>query len=561
MRGIADLVESAMEDSTTNFIDENSILSSASDASAAASAAQAQPVTQAKRGKKRHRVTMPAKTRSKVQKVAPAPAPTTGAKKAAATKRTTAAKRKAQALEEHIEETETADNGNDDHNDVEVTQEVVEPKRKKVARTKQPKGANATKKVAVEANSNEPTEDGMDVEASPVANVRPNNRTNTKDAAPQIAKRSSKATTTSKKGFSAQQQQQQLKATVEAEEDQQSDAVDEMEEEEEEPQPAVVTTAAAAKPIPRQKPATGTTRDTPRARHEPTTIGYAAQRRAGSASDTDNRGGDPNLRRKLGDITRKFENVDLKYRNLKEVGIHEASTNMEKLRKQCDAAMAASNDLIASLKKELAAQAPLAQEARKLKKQMQTQEQEMGTMRKALSDLENSLSAAQNENKALQAKLAAARAPSVDNNKGVATKTPGSAMKAVVAQRPAMIGSAEAAQAAQIAQMKEDLYSDLTGLIIRSVKRTDEGDTYDCIQTGRNGTLHFKLYVDQEDARTASFEETEFLYTPLLDANRDRDMIELMPTYLTEDITFARQNAAKFYGRVVDTLTKRRAEE
>lgn len=67
--------------------------------------------------------------------------------------------------------------------------------------------------------------------------------------------------------------------------------------------------------------------------------------------------------------------------------------------------------------------------------------------------------------------------------------------------------------------------------------------------------------MDQEDARSTSFEETEFLYTPLLDANRDHEMIELMPSYLTEDITFARQNAAKFYGRVVDTLTKRRAED
>lgn len=38
-------------------------------------------------------------------------------------------------------------------------------------------------------------------------------------------------------------------------------------------------------------------------------------------------------------------------------------------------------------------------------------------------------------------------------------------------------------------------------------------------------------------------------------------MIELMPSYLTEDITFARQNAAKFYARVVDTLTKKQAEE
>ena len=50
------------------------------------------------------------------------------------------------------------------------------------------------------------------------------------------------------------------------------------------------------------------------------------------------------------------------------------------------------------------------------------------------------------------------------------------------------MGSAEAAQAAQIAQLKENLYSDLTGLIIRDVKREDGDDVYDCIQTGRNGS-------------------------------------------------------------------------
>ncbi len=64
-----------------------------------------------------------------------------------------------------------------------------------------------------------------------------------------------------------------------------------------------------------------------------------------------------------------------------------------------------------------------------------------------------------------------------------------------------------------------------------------------------------------EDARSMKFEETEYLYTPLLDANRDREMIELMPSYLAEQITFARQNAARFYGRVVDTLTKKMVEE
>lgn len=69
--------------------------------------------------------------------------------------------------------------------------------------------------------------------------------------------------------------------------------------------------------------------------------------------------------------------------------------------------------------------------------------------------------------------------------------------------------------------------------------------------------LHFKLFVDQENAKKASFEETEFLYTPLLDANRDRDLIEMMPDYLAEDITFEREVAAKFYARVVKTLTER----
>lgn len=55
---------------------------------------------------------------------------------------------------------------------------------------------------------------------------------------------------------------------------------------------------------------------------------------------------------------------------------------------------------------------------------------------------------------------------------------------------------------------------------------------------------------------TTSYEETEFQYTPRFDDDRDRDLLDLMPDYLTEEITFSRQHAAKFYSRVVDTLTK-----
>ena len=68
--------------------------------------------------------------------------------------------------------------------------------------------------------------------------------------------------------------------------------------------------------------------------------------------------------------------------------------------------------------------------------------------------------------------------------------------------------------------------------------------------------LHFKLAIAKES--DDSYENTEFQYTPRLDENRDRDLIALLPEYLTDEITFSRTNAAMFYGRVLETLTKRR---
>jgi hypothetical protein len=62
---------------------------------------------------------------------------------------------------------------------------------------------------------------------------------------------------------------------------------------------------------------------------------FSRHRRGGSASDTE-RAGEPALRRKLGDVTRKFENLDLKYRNLKELGSNESQSNFDKLKKATD---------------------------------------------------------------------------------------------------------------------------------------------------------------------------------------------------------------------------------
>lgn len=65
---------------------------------------------------------------------------------------------------------------------------------------------------------------------------------------------------------------------------------------------------------------------------QPEPIAGTYRRRAGSASSTERDGG-AGLRRKLGDITKKFENLDLKYKSLKEMAVTEAQNNLEKLRK------------------------------------------------------------------------------------------------------------------------------------------------------------------------------------------------------------------------------------
>lgn len=140
------------------------------------------------------------------------------------------------------------------------------------------------------------------------------------------------------------------------------------------------------------------------------------------------------------------------------------------------------------MKKELATQVTLAQESRSLQAQLLTSDNALSEAQVQVNQLTASLSQVQKENKALQAKLANSRNAAVTVESVNASRTPGSAMKGNGQQRTIMVGSAEAAQAAQVALLKEDLYSDLTGLILRGVERGDEADVYDCIQTGRNGS-------------------------------------------------------------------------
>ena len=135
----------------------------------------------------------------------------------------------------------------------------------------------------------------------------------------------------------------------------------------------------------------------------------------------------------------------------------------------------AATKLINELRGELLAQRTIAKENSALQRQLELCEAKISSLSTALTE-------AKVENKSLSNKLAAARSSEANS---AAAKAPGSALKGKAAASQA---AAAASGAVQTAQMKEDLYADLTGLIVRGVKHDDNEHIFDCIQTGRNGS-------------------------------------------------------------------------
>lgn len=425
MPGISDLLNS---DGESNFINENSLISSISDT---ISIAPTKAAT-AKKPKKRKCVTMPKRPRT--AKVAVKADPDEPVQSAGA-------KRKAKTVDEAAEEQDLC--------------EVEPPKAKsKGSRSNQDQDTDRLNSKAVKAKQIKKTTTSNTVESedaipSPVA-VRSN------FASTKTTKSFPRPVTEGKvKGASMRAQKAATRVTENTISDPEDDDVEMLE----------------------QQPPRKKARTESRIRQEP-----SYRRRAGSVSDTER--GDPLLRRKLGDITRKYENIDTKYRNLKDVAMSEANTNFEKLRKEHDELIETTNKLVSSLKQQLAQQTPIVQEYQKSKKDMLNHESETRKLQAAHDNLSNSLTAAQSEIKALKAKLTSAKAAPVPVAAPVETK-PAPAHKVALPSSKAAPGTAN--EQAQKQQLKLDLYSDLTGLIIRDVKQTEDGDTFDCIQTGRDG--------------------------------------------------------------------------
>ncbi|KAK9480005.1 chromosome segregation protein Csm1/Pcs1-domain-containing protein [Lipomyces japonicus] len=124
---------------------------------------------------------------------------------------------------------------------------------------------------------------------------------------------------------------------------------------------------------------------------------------------------------------------------------------------------------------------------------------------------------------------------------------------------------------------KEELYSDLSGLIVRDVKTENGKIVYDLLQTGRNGAFHYKLSMPVATngavhnstipaATSASatlsvagtdHEDVEVTFVPMLDGKRDEALVELLPDYFTEPLTFVRSSAAQFFWKISQALQKK----
>jgi hypothetical protein len=227
----------------------------------------------------------------------------------------------------------------------------------------------------------------------------------------------------------------------------------------------------------------------------------------------------------------------------------------------------AANKLIAELKQELAAQTDLARQGEEHRKEFEESEAKVNSLENEVETLNCSLSQARTEVKTLSTKPSAFRLGEVN------ARVPGSALKANPAASRA--AHAEAAHTAQrAAQAKEDLNGDLTGLILRGLIQDETDDVFDCIQTGRNGNrflsleacdsqganlctaLHFELAVESAD-QADGYDDVQFTYRPQLDPDRDEELMDMLPDYLVEEITFPRPQASKFYTRVIKSLTER----
>ncbi|KAK4204877.1 chromosome segregation protein Csm1/Pcs1-domain-containing protein [Triangularia verruculosa] len=282
---------------------------------------------------------------------------------------------------------------------------------------------------------------------------------------------------------------------------------------------------------------------------QPRGLSVSPQKKRPSVSTSSSSEAD--LRRRLGDLTKSHSSLESKYNSLRDLTIPQAEKTFDAYRKQSESKSKLADSLIASLKAELATTKQCSGVIPSLQNDLSAAQAQIAKFEAQVAELNKTIADQKTEIKALNMKLTAARnAEAAANSRSATIQVPGSAMKKTLGIGPRGAGQ-QAQEATLSAQRKEDLYADLTGLIVRGVNVQTDAVEFDCLQTGRNGTLHFKLTMSSGDG-----DESQCEYNPMLDTNRDRALIEVLPEFLVDEIAFPRTQAGRFYQRIMKALNE-----
>ncbi|KAK6356632.1 hypothetical protein TWF718_000975 [Orbilia javanica] len=249
----------------------------------------------------------------------------------------------------------------------------------------------------------------------------------------------------------------------------------------------------------------------------------SARSKAGKTSKVSSKG-DPD------GLADELAQLKLKYEKLKRLQTDDADSIHAEQIKALEERDKASLRIIETLNAELNSRSVSLQ-------QLQEKDRRIKEMEKQTSLMEDKIERLLQDHAVLSAKLETARnigKPASNNSKATA---------------PSGVSK-------EFSQHRENLYSDLCGLIVVNVKSDEDGGIeYDCLSTGKNGALHFKLQLDAEDDEDEVDDDGPyFTYNPMLERGRDERLIAVLPPIFRDEMNFKRTRGVDFYLQLMQSL-------
>ncbi|KAG0304941.1 hypothetical protein BGZ98_004789 [Dissophora globulifera] len=218
-------------------------------------------------------------------------------------------------------------------------------------------------------------------------------------------------------------------------------------------------------------------------------------------------------------LTAALEDLNVKYKRLKQLRVTEAEKNLEECRGKLEEATRSAENYRAQMEPQLES-ALRTQE--KLRDNSEIMNAKVRTLQRQVRDYEEKARQREQEDRA-KAKTAS--------------------MEAILASPD--VTPSSAANASTI-----KMFENLSGFTIlpRDIFPRSSKDKlptiWDCEHTGPRGTLHFTLKYD--------YDNNLVTYTPSLDLKRDAKLLESLPEYLIDEIEFERQFESKFFWRILN---------